>query len=78
MGRPVQTPEERREEMETEANYFAMCLLLPEDMVREDVERLRGEVDVGEMIEKIAERYRVEAHIVTLRLVELKLLRGVP
>lgn len=61
------TPEE-----EAEANYFAMCLLMPERLLRADFEQHRGE-ELEPLVKALAERYRVsEAHL-SLRLGQLGL-----
>jgi len=63
---------------EAEANLFAMCLLIPEDMLRADLKRLgiiAFDIEEDAQIAKLAERYGVSQQLMVLRLVDLKLLR---
>ncbi len=54
---------------EDEANYFAMCFLLPEKEVRKAVEEMQenGTIDIV----KLAKRFRVETPVMYDRLVDL-------
>lgn len=59
---------------EKEANYFAMCLLMPEPMIRKDFEKHYKKTATGDLVKLLAKKYEVEEFVVTLRLVDLKLL----
>jgi len=59
---------------EREANYFAMCLLMPESFVRSVMKKI-GVIDVvdGTGIEKLARKFRVSIPLMTLRIGQLGL-----
>lgn len=59
---------------EHEANYFAMCLLMPEQFLRKDLAEMDG-IDLTEdqPIRKLAQRYGVSVALMTLRLSQLGL-----
>jgi len=57
-------------DQEREANYFAMCLLIPEQMIKEDCKNLVIMLH-GNQIKELAERYQVSELLMTLRLQEL-------
>ena len=69
----TQADKKRIEQEEREANYFAMCLLIPEAMLRADLaEMFPGGVDVvNNDIERLADRYKVSRELMTLRLADL-------
>ena len=48
---------------EKEANYFAMCLLMPEELVRKEVKRMGGNIDIGDdkTMKKLADKFGVHA-----------------
>lgn len=60
----------RESEMDREANVFAMELLMPEKMLRSDVEKLRG-VELDLACDKLAEMYQVEKTVMVIRLTQL-------
>lgn len=62
------------DDMEREANYFAMCLLMPEEFVRSEIKKI-GTIDVvdGTGIEKLARKFRVSVPLMTVRIGQLKL-----
>ena len=62
--------------IEQEANYFAMCLLMPEQFVRVDITAMGG-IDLTEdrQIRDLAKRYQVSVAMMTLRLAQLGLLK---
>jgi Zn-dependent peptidase ImmA (M78 family) len=57
-----------------EANYFAMCLLMPEQFLRRDIAEMGG-IDLTEdrPIRKLAQRYGVSVAMMALRLRQLQL-----
>ena len=60
---------------EREANYFAMCLLIPEDMIQADCKGLFIELH-GTQIKDLAERYQVSELLMTLRLADLGIIKS--
>ena len=57
---------------EAEANYFAMCLLMPEQMVHAEFAKLTpAERDIDQVIKILSERFQVSQQVVALRLNEL-------
>ena len=57
-----------------EADYFAMCLLMPEQFLRRDIAEMGG-IDLTEdrPIRKLAQRYGVSVAMMALRLGQLQL-----
>lgn len=64
---------ELEETEEAEATYFAMCILMPETFVRDEVEKLGGHVDLesGKEIRQLAKIFKVSETVMTVRLCEL-------
>lgn len=60
---------------EAEANAFAMALLMPEAWLRADVPAPLDPLHAEARIRQLAERYDVSEVHMTMRLVDLKLLR---
>lgn len=57
---------------EAEANYFAVCLLMPDVMVHAEFAKLTpAERDIDQVIKILAERFQVSQQVVALRLNEL-------
>jgi Zn-dependent peptidase ImmA (M78 family) len=56
---------------EIEANAFAAALLMPEEMVREDVRKLTLDFEDPQDIQRLAERYGVSSQAMTFRLLNL-------
>ena len=56
-------------QMDAEANYFAMCLLMPEEWVRREVKRM-GIVDIEDdkKMKKLADKFKVSVTMMTIRL----------
>jgi Zn-dependent peptidase ImmA (M78 family) len=65
------TEDERRNE--TEANLFALALLMPESHVRERIEADGGVYlsDGGEQCKRLAKIFRVDEHVMAFRLGQL-------
>lgn len=64
----------QEQEREIEANYFAMCLLLPEDLVRAEVERLAPQgfdIDDDPAIVEMTKLFRVSLQLMVIRLCQL-------
>jgi Zn-dependent peptidase ImmA (M78 family) len=64
----------QEEIIEAESNYFAMCLLMPESFLRQDIKEMGG-LDLTEdsPIRKLAQKYQVSIAMMTLRLAQLGL-----
>jgi Zn-dependent peptidase ImmA (M78 family) len=67
----LQVPEVSRADCR-EANAFAMALLMPEDWLRRDIEKLGGiDIEDVQKVGKLAKRYRVSVQVMTLRIGQL-------
>ena len=54
---------------EAEATHFAMCLLMPRDMVSLEVRRMGGvDVEDGRAMAKLAQRFRVSPTLMAVRI----------
>lgn len=62
-----------KERMDAEANQFAMELLMPEFMVRTQVEKIGGTIDFADDkdISKLARLFEVDIALMTLRLTQI-------
>ena len=60
-------------EQENEANLFAMELLMPEFMVRAEVEKLGNKIDIADdiQIKKLARLFDVDIALMTMRLAQI-------
>jgi Zn-dependent peptidase ImmA (M78 family) len=69
-------PTEKDKRQDKEANYFARCLLMPEEFLRSEIEKLKnGKVRTTEdMIKKLAKIFKVPEYQMTIRLTELKII----
>ena len=61
---------------EREANYFAMCLLMPEKFVREEIAKMGGSIDLADdkQIRILANKFQVSIAMMTVRLGQLAIL----
>jgi len=59
-------------EQEAEANYFAMCLLMPETFLRADFAAHRGDT-LEKTVKDLAHRYKVSELHMSVRLGQLGL-----
>ena len=61
------------EEQEREANLFAMYLLMPEEMVRKQVKKLGGSLDINDdkNIKTLARKFAVSEQLMTLRIAQI-------
>lgn len=56
-----------------EANYFAMCLLMPEDFVRREVKAMGGfDIEDQKSLAQLARKFQVSVPLMMLRLGQLK------
>jgi Zn-dependent peptidase ImmA (M78 family) len=58
--------------IEIEANHFAMCLLMPEDMVRSEVRKMGG-IDIADDRDfaVLAKKFQVNTCLMAMRLGQL-------
>jgi Zn-dependent peptidase ImmA (M78 family) len=64
------------DEMDREANYFAMCLLMPEPLLREAVQGMKGfDLSDDKQIGKLADKFKVSISIMAIRLGQIGLLK---
>ena len=57
---------------EREATYFAMCLLMPAEDLRRDIQAMGGiDIEDEKGLKKLARRYRVSPMLMTLRIGQL-------
>lgn len=58
--------------METEADLFAMCLLMPERLLRADIKKMGG-IDLHDRVAigALAKRYRVDSSVMAARIGQL-------
>ncbi len=64
----------REERMEQEANYFAASILMPEILVRREVESLHKDLHDEENLMELADRFQVSLPAMTFRLINLGLI----
>lgn len=62
--------------VEVEANAFAAALLMPETFLREDLRDRTIDMFDESAVRRLAQRYKVSVQALTIRLMELGLLRG--
>jgi Zn-dependent peptidase ImmA (M78 family) len=62
--------------IELEANAFAAALLMPEDFLRDDLHDRTVDMFDEAAVRRLAQRYKVSVQALTIRLMELGLLRG--
>lgn len=61
---------------EIEANFFAACLLMPRRFLEADPEAALVDVEDAQAVAKLAKRYGVSAHAMSIRLGNLAVRRG--
>jgi Zn-dependent peptidase ImmA (M78 family) len=62
----------QREEMEREANYFAMCLLMPEKLLRHEVSAIGGlDLCDDEKLKALARKFGVAQGLMAIRIMEV-------
>lgn len=61
---------------EVEANTFAAALLMPEHFLRQDLREHKLDAHDESALRRLAKRYKVSPQALTIRLMELGLLRG--
>ena len=61
--------------MEDEANQFALCLLMPEHLLREEVKKVVWDYGNDDAIKSLCRTFEVSTIAMTVRLSQLKLLK---
>lgn len=61
---------------EAEANFFAMCLLVPEKLLSEEVEKMKGNNKFFDLandrhMKYLSDKFKVPYHIITVRLMQV-------
>ncbi|MCU1283313.1 MAG: hypothetical protein JWM53_6859 [bacterium] len=64
--------------IEVEANAFAAALLMPEGFLRDDLHNRSFDMFDEAAVRRLAQKYKVSVQALTIRLIELGLLRGLP
>lgn len=59
--------------MEDEANYFAMCLLMPEVLVRREAAKLTFDLTSDDSLKYMAKLFGVSVLAMSIRLSQLKI-----
>jgi len=59
--------------LEDEANYFAMCLLMPEHLVKREFAKITLDLTSDEPLKEMAKIFDVSITAMALRLAQLKL-----
>jgi len=59
--------------LEAEANYFAMCLLMPAQMVKDEVKKLTIDITSDETVKVLAKKFDVSLTMMAIRLAQLKI-----
>ena len=63
------------QDMNDEANAFAMELLMPEHLLRADLQRIGGvDIEDDRTLNRLAKKYRVSMPVMAMRLMELSML----
>ena len=61
--------------MEDEANYFALCLLMPEKLVREEVAKVEWDLASDDALKYMARTFGVSLTAMAVRLCDLDILK---
>jgi len=59
--------------LEKEANYFAMCLLMPANLVKQEAAKLTFDLTNDDAIKSLAKTFDVSTTAMALRLSQLKI-----
>ncbi len=64
-----------QQQQDAEANYFAMCLLMPEDFVRTEVKKIwLIDLEDAKRMKQLADKFKVSVPIMTHRLGQLSMI----
>lgn len=68
--------QEELDQMDAEANYFAMCLLMPEDALRKELAKM-GRFDMfdDKAIKKLSDKFRVPTAALLIRLGQIGVMK---
>lgn len=59
--------------LEEEANYFAMCILMPEHLVKREVAKITLDLTSDEPLKALSKTFDVSMTAMALRLAQLKI-----
>lgn len=62
-----------KEWQEWEANEFAACILMPEHLVREEIEKIEVDYDNNDWIDDLAKKFKVSPSAMSIRITRLGL-----
>ncbi len=62
--------------MEEEANYFAMCLLMPDFLVREECAKIEWDLSSDDSIKYLAKKFDVSITLMAIRLYQLGIFKN--
>lgn len=62
-------------ELEAEANYFAMCLLMPEDLVRREVANMEIDLADNNFLKELSKKFAVPETAMAVRLSQLRIFK---
>ena len=62
-------------QLEKEANYFAMCLLMPSHLIKQEVAKLTFDLTSDDAIISLAKTFDVSITAMALRLSQLKIFK---
>lgn len=65
----------RDKQLEKEANYFAMCLLMPTHLVKQEAAKLTFDLTNDDAIKSLAKTFDVSTTAMALRLSQLKIFK---
>ncbi|MEO5991404.1 MAG: ImmA/IrrE family metallo-endopeptidase [Ferruginibacter sp.] len=63
-------------QLEIDANYFALCLLMPEEQLKDKCQGVKFDLSSDEEIIKLSKLFGVSITAMTIRLFQLKLLNN--
>lgn len=63
----------RNKILEDEANYFAMCLLMPSHLVKQEVAKVKLDLTNDDALKSLAKTFDVSMTAMALRLSQLKI-----
>ncbi len=68
-----QCPPRTIEEMDREANYFAMCLLVPTGLLKEEISKLGGHIELSDddQLKALARKFGVSMMVMAIRLMDV-------
>ena len=65
--------EKSTEQHEKEANLFARCLLMPRNLMKQELSKIEKKLDYDEAVKIMAAKFQVEEKLMSFRMIELGL-----